>query len=70
MGEEQKIKCPVCGERFDLDPDLEAGDTTYCPGCYVDLKILKVNPPRVEEVRDMDDAEDIDREEVSDEGDY
>jgi lysine biosynthesis protein LysW len=46
----RKAKCPVCEERFELDPDLEMGDTTDCPGCCGELKILQLDPPQLEEV--------------------
>lgn len=46
----RKAKCPVCEERFELDPDLEMCDTTDCPGCCGELKILQLDPPQLEEV--------------------
>jgi len=46
----RKAKCPVCEERFELDTDLEMGDTTDCPGCCGELKILQLDPPQLEEV--------------------
>lgn len=52
----RKIKCPTCNEQFEADEELEAGDITYCPGCYADLKITRLNPVQVEEV--VDEADD------------
>ncbi len=46
----RKVKCPACEEKFELDPDLEMGDTTDCPGCCGELKILQLDPPQLEEV--------------------
>ena len=46
----RKVKCPVCGENFELEEDLAEGGTTYCQGCYVDLRVITVNPPKVEEL--------------------
>ena len=45
-----RVRCPVCEERFDLDSGLEAGDTTYCPACSTELRILKLHPVEVEEI--------------------
>jgi len=27
----KKVECPACKKSFDLEEDLEAGDTTCCP---------------------------------------
>ncbi|MDD3296930.1 MAG: hypothetical protein PHU64_06165 [Candidatus Omnitrophica bacterium] len=45
----KRIKCPVCGENFELEPDLDIGDVTDCPGCCGELKILNLDPVEVEE---------------------
>ncbi len=63
MGGEKKVKCPVCGEQFELDEDLEVGSITYCPGCYADLKISRLEPPEAVEVRGLSDDEDFEDEE-------
>lgn len=55
MMEDKKVKCPVCEEMFEFDPDLEVGNTMYCPGCYTDLKVVKLNPIQVEEVKEVSD---------------
>lgn len=65
MDKPKRITCPVCEESFELEPDLEVGDTTSCPGCYVDLEILRFNPVKVKEVesfigKDDDEDEDFD----------
>jgi hypothetical protein len=60
----KKAKCPVCAEEFDLDEDLDIGDTTSCPACYADLKITRIQPVCLQEVdlakdeTDEEDAED------------
>ena len=57
MGD-KKIKCPVCEEQFELNENLEVGDSTHCPGCYADLKIVNLDPLQVEElVKSFDDYE-------------
>jgi len=58
-----RVRCPVCEERFDLDTDLEAEDITYCPACSAELKVLKLHPAEVEEVdNSWDDYQDHDEE--------
>jgi len=49
VAESIQCKCPVCEEKFELDPDTEIGGTTCCPGCYSDLKITNLNPIKLEE---------------------
>ena len=72
MSGEIKVKCPVCDESFELDSDLEVGDTVCCSGCCVDLRITKLNPPKLEEVMDSgddsyDDEDEEEEEEANDE---
>jgi len=64
MAKESLVKCPVCEEKFELEPDLEVGDTTSCPGCYAELKLVRLHPVQVEEV--MFSADDFDEEEDGD----
>ncbi|MFH1771885.1 MAG: lysine biosynthesis protein LysW [Candidatus Omnitrophota bacterium] len=54
----KKIECPACEEKFDLDEDIKVGETTYCPGCYADLKIIKLEPPMAEEEVSSSDSGD------------
>ncbi|MDD4294097.1 MAG: lysine biosynthesis protein LysW [Candidatus Omnitrophica bacterium] len=63
---EKKVKCPVCGERFDFEEGLEEGDTTYCPDCYTDLKVVSLEPIRLEKVRSDYNSSDYEDEEYSD----
>jgi len=63
----RKVKCPVCKEVFELEDDLERGDSVSCASCYEDLKITGLNPPKVEEAMDYSDyTEDIEE----DRGEY
>jgi len=48
MGEQ--CKCCVCGEKFELETDLEVGDVIDCPACSAELKITKLVPIETEEV--------------------
>ena len=50
MASKKKIKCPACGESFELDPDLTAGDMTYCVDCDQELKIVSIDPPKVKKM--------------------
>lgn len=59
----KKAKCPVCAEEFELDPDLDMGDTTSCPGCFADLKIIRMQPVCLQEVEVADGDLDKDDEE-------
>ena len=47
--EDKKARCPSCEERFTLEDNLRTGDSTYCPSCYANLRIVKLDPPEVEE---------------------
>ncbi|MFH2144951.1 MAG: hypothetical protein ABII75_02855 [Candidatus Omnitrophota bacterium] len=47
----QKIKCPVCGEYFEFEYDLKIGDVTYCVNCDEELKVVRVTPPKVKQVK-------------------
>ncbi len=47
-----KFKCPVCGEKFELETDSEIGEIMSCPECDADLKIISFVPPKAEAVAD------------------
>ena len=63
MGKE--IECPSCAYSFESEQDLKVGDTTYCPGCYRQLKVTGAKPLILEEITDSweDLEEDYDDEE-------
>ena len=63
----KNARCPVCEERFEIEPDLEVGDLTSCPGCYADLKVLNLHPVEVEEAAGAG-AADSEGDDESDEG--
>lgn len=44
-----RIKCPACGKSFSVETDLELGETMSCPHCDADLRIVGMDPMRVEE---------------------
>lgn len=60
MARAKQVTCPVCEERFEIEPDLGIGDFTTCPSCYADLKILSLHPLEVEETSGVDSAADDD----------
>jgi len=66
----RKVRCPLCGETFELGEDLEQGDTTSCPGCYEELRIVTLNPPRLEEVVEYSEEEGEGEEENNYEEEY
>ncbi len=55
MSGRSKVKCPVCMEKFDLESDLEVGDIIDCPGCSSGLRIIRLEPLKLEEVVDCSD---------------
>jgi len=60
MGKE--VVCPMCERKFELEEDLKVGDTTSCPGCYGEVKIASLNPPKLEEVTSFSEDYDDDEE--------
>lgn len=50
MGRERRVRCPDCGANIDVEDDLDIGDTTVCPRCDAELKIIEVDPLSVESV--------------------
>ncbi|MFH1505286.1 MAG: lysine biosynthesis protein LysW [Candidatus Omnitrophota bacterium] len=62
-----KAKCPVCQAVFTLDPDLETFDPVDCPECAAELRIVSLDPVKVEEeTKSFDYDEEV--EEEDDEG--
>jgi lysine biosynthesis protein LysW len=47
------VRCPLCGEKFELEDDLMAGDSTWCDHCYGELRIVELDPPKLEEATDL-----------------
>jgi lysine biosynthesis protein LysW len=59
------IRCPECGAKFEEDPDLMIGDIAYCPDCYIELKVIAIDPVKVKALKDnyshnnyLDDSDD------------
>jgi lysine biosynthesis protein LysW len=51
MAKAPKTSCPSCGERFTLEPDVAEGDLTYCPACYLELEVVRTDPPFLREAK-------------------
>ena len=64
MGKE--VECPLCEEKFELEEDLEVGDTTSCPSCYGEVKIVSLNPLKLEEATNFSEDYDDDEEDNDD----
>lgn len=53
------VKCPVCGGRVELEEYVEVGETVDCGECYSALKVVSLNPLRVEESLGINEDEDF-----------
>jgi len=65
MSVSDKAKCPVCHAEFTLEPDLEIFDSIDCPECGAELRIVSLDPIKVEEETnsfDYDEDENEDEE--------
>lgn len=62
MARVKKIKCPECGDFFELDDYLEVGEITACPMCDVSLLVVDLNPPLVK-VADSEESDGFDLDE-------
>lgn len=60
------IRCPSCNSNIELEEDMKIGDVIYCTECYQELKLISLNPPKVEEIENSYDGYD-DREEEGEE---
>lgn len=63
----KEVMCPVCRENFELEEELEEGDVIQCSVCYEDLRVVSLNPFRLEE--EIDFSEESYHEEEEEESD-
>jgi alpha-aminoadipate carrier protein LysW len=47
-------KCPVCSSKINLE-GCEEYEIIECPGCGIDLEIVSLTPPVIEEIPQDDD---------------
>jgi len=52
----KEVKCPSCGEFFELEEDVEAGDVTYCVDCDQEFTVIKVHPPKLKPLAVADEV--------------
>ena len=63
-------KCPECKMRFEVEDDLFVGGYTYCPNCDSELKVVKLDPIKLEidkkSAFNLDDHDDEDEDDDND----
>ena len=42
-------ECPVCGADIDFSNDTVEGELMECPECGVELEVVSVDPPELQE---------------------
>lgn len=53
-----KVRCPSCSELVKVEEDTYVGDIIYCPECSVELEVVKLEPLKVREVKELIKDED------------
>ncbi len=51
----REVRCPECEQKFELEAGIQIGDITYCFDCEAELKVVKLNPPKVETIKTVFD---------------
>jgi lysine biosynthesis protein LysW len=44
------LKCPVCEEVLELEDNFQKGDIIYCPDCEEEMKLVRLDPPKLKRV--------------------
>jgi alpha-aminoadipate carrier protein LysW len=50
-------RCPECGAKLQLPPNLERWDRVYCGSCNAELEVLSLRPLELEAVYDFEEDE-------------
>ncbi|MFH1062272.1 MAG: hypothetical protein V1747_05210 [Candidatus Omnitrophota bacterium] len=50
VSKSNQIRCPMCREYLEIEDTLQKGDVVYCPDCEEELKILRLDPPKLKRV--------------------
>ncbi|MFC1709778.1 lysine biosynthesis protein LysW [Candidatus Omnitrophota bacterium] len=56
----REVRCPECEKTFELESDLQEGDTAYCYFCDTELKVIRLNPAKVKAKRIVFDNDEED----------
>ena len=52
MREDATVQCPACGEEINIEEGACVGDIICCPECYIEIEIVKLDPPKVKEFKE------------------
>ena len=50
MSRPKPVICPICKEALELEDNFQKGDIVYCPDCEEELKIVRVDPPKLKRI--------------------
>jgi lysine biosynthesis protein LysW len=44
------LKCPMCNELLEFEDNFQKGDIIYCPDCDEELKLVRLDPPKLKRI--------------------
>jgi alpha-aminoadipate carrier protein LysW len=50
-------RCPECEAKFDIEEDVEEGQTMDCPECGAELEVVNTNPVELDAVSSEEEEE-------------
>ncbi|MBU1086195.1 MAG: hypothetical protein KKD05_01605 [Candidatus Omnitrophica bacterium] len=50
MSKSKQVKCPLCREYLEIEDSLQKGDVVYCSDCEEELKIVRMDPPKLKRI--------------------
>jgi lysine biosynthesis protein LysW len=50
VSKSKQVKCPMCREYLEIEDTLQKGDVVYCSDCEEELKIVRLDPPRLKRI--------------------